>query len=115
MAQVRLIFQPVYPKDRVNFHYAYIEYFDFVSRDSNGVPKTEIDFDMFLVRRARPRSNNVPKGDVIRLSDVWQPVELVPKFDHEADRLLTPHNVLDRPKAWYLNCFWNKHCYQSIY
>lgn len=115
MAQVRLIFQPAYRKGEADFHYAYVEYFDFTSRDSNGVPKTEADYDMFLVKRARPRSNNVPKGDVILLSDLWQPVELVPKFGNEADRLLTPRNVLTKPNAWYLNNFWNKHCYQTIY
>ena len=55
------------------------------------------------------------KGDVIPLTDIWQVVHLIPKFDGPADRALTPENCLERARQFYLNPFSEDQVFQMVY
>ena len=105
--QVHFIIQPVQPHNVPDTHVAYVHYFMPVTmtRDgANHVPIAEPALKMFCFKR-HLRSNKTVKGGIIPLTDIWQVVQLIPKFDGQADRTLTSENCLAKAKQFYLNPF----------
>jgi hypothetical protein len=71
---------------------------------------------MYEVRRSNPRTGGIPKGDIIPISSLWQPIQLVPKFNGaSADRSLTCDNILNKCTAFYVNSFCDNQIYQTVY
>jgi hypothetical protein len=129
---VRLILQPCYPKPigrptgttlAPSEHLAYVQYFTYAhvtQQGQSGSPTPLVDpaLNMYEVRRSNRSScmGRVPKGDIIPLSSMWQPIQLIPKFNGgEADRSLTCDNVLDKCAAFYINSFSDNQVYQTVY
>jgi hypothetical protein len=130
IGQVRLILQPYFPKPIGRAigttpgpappeHLAYVQYFTYshVTQQSGvSVPLVHTALNMYEVRRSNPRVGGIPKGDIIALSSLWQPIQLIPKFNGaEADRSLTCDNVLEKSAAFYINSFSDNQIYQTVY
>jgi hypothetical protein len=127
---VCLIIQPYYPKSvgrptgiihasAPPEHLAYVQYFNFshvIQQGDTLIPQVNKALNMYEVRRSNLRVGGIPKGDIIPLSLLWQPVQLVPKFNGaEADRSLTCDNVLEKCTAFYVNSFSDNQIYQTVY
>jgi hypothetical protein len=130
IGQVRLILQPYYSKTRGRpngilppppEHLTYIQHFSyshFTQCDNSSVPVPVVNpaLNMYEVRHSNPRVGGIPKGDIIPLSSVWQPVQLIPKFSGpEADKSLTCNNILEKCAAFYVNSFCDNQIYQTVY
>lgn len=123
-AQVRLIFRPVYPDmNRPTDCLAYVEPFRPASgtigvNDDDGFPAhvTDDDIEMFRVQRAL-RSDGTRRGLIIRLTDIWRPVELIPKFPATCppSREWTAESAVELAREFYVNCFSDKEVYQNVY
>jgi hypothetical protein len=100
---------------------AYVQYFSYTHfthpRQSQiPIPVVNTALNMYEVRRSNPRAGGIPKGDIIPLSSLWQPIQLVPKFNGaEADRSLTCDNILEKCSAFYVNSFHDNQIYQTVY
>jgi hypothetical protein len=128
IGQVRLILQPYYSPKKGSHtgitppeHLAYVQYFTYSNCTQQGtsrapVPLVNKALNMYEVRRSNPRAGGIPKGDIIPLSSLWQPIQLVPKFNGaKADRSLTCDNVLEKCAAFYMNSFSDNQIYQTVY
>ncbi|KAG2122736.1 hypothetical protein DEU56DRAFT_745840 [Suillus clintonianus] len=104
VAQIRLIMRPIgksgtqWPwKDQF---LTYVQRFDLLSdRD----PITQLH----LLKRAK-RSNGNRMGDVIPVSQLRAPVNLIPRFGAAADKRLTAYNSMEHAAEFWLNEFWEK-------
>jgi hypothetical protein len=102
IGQLCLILQPFYPRPRgrpvgINTPssclrlpelepLAYVQYFSYShpphSRQSQiSTPIVNTALNMYEVHRSNPRTGGIPKGDIIPISSLWQPIQLVPKFN----------------------------------
>jgi hypothetical protein len=125
VGQLRLILQPFYPSSKINSappeHLAYVQYFTYSHPTQRGpsgdhIPLANTALNMYEVRRSNSRMGGVPKGDIIPLSSLWQPIQLIPKFNKaRADRFLTCDNVLEKCSAFYVNSFSDNQVYQTVY
>lgn len=100
-------------KGEENKHYAFVENFYF-TRQTGSEPQTEPNIDMYLVKRVLT-PNGCPSGEVVKASVLSQCIQLVPMYGERADPSLTSHDVLDKPEAWYVNSFWKKSIYRTVY
>ena len=75
---------------------------------------TDADVNMFSFVRTF-RSNNTRRGLVVSLSQVWRPVELIPKFKGECDKTWTCDSAVEPAREFYLNCFSDKSTYMEVY
>ena len=53
-------------------------------------------------------------GDIVRLTDIREVVELVPRFGAKMDDRLNENNSLDLPDSFYLNNFADKETFHAI-
>lgn len=70
--------------------------------------------EMFRVVRSLC-SNGNRKGLVIKLTDIWRPVELIPRFGKKCPQHWTSSDAVELAEQFYVNCFSDKESYQSIY
>jgi len=124
VVEVKLIFRPhwlgVYSDVLdTNFPYlAYCERFDIVpqvvlqGRPANKVadPVT----GMYVVKRA-VRADKSPVGDIIPLSRLRIPVQLIPCFGDKANRKLTSKNSSKYTSQFYLNKYSDKEVFQTVF
>ncbi|KAG2046224.1 hypothetical protein BDR06DRAFT_985663 [Suillus hirtellus] len=94
VAQIRLIFYRFL---------TYVHRFDIIGVHE---PTTQ----MYVLKRAK-RSNGTCMGDVIPISQVCTPVNLVPRFGAAADNRLTAYNSVEHVSELWLNHFWDKNSY----
>lgn len=74
---------------------------------------TENDIEMFrVVRQMRSGSR---RGMVVKLTDIWRYVELVPKFGKECNPEWNSENACELADEFYINSFADKDIYQSVY
>jgi len=68
---------------------------------------------LHLLKRAR-RSNGSRMGDIIPVSQLRAPVNLVPRFGATADMRLTAYNSMEHASEFWLNHFWDKNTFFSL-
>ena len=116
IAQVRAIVQPI--TNPTSPPLLYVEFFSFSTAhfqmvDGIRVAAPAPDLEMFLVRR-RLRSDGQHLGDIIRLDDVRQVIELVPKFGSSVPQNMTCDNSLELGGDFYVNSFADKETFHAI-
>ncbi len=52
---------------------------------------------------------------IVRLMDIWRPIELVPLFGGKCPRHWDSSNAVELAKEFYVNSFFSKEVYQSVY
>lgn len=114
VAQVRAILQPI--TDPPTPPLLYIQYFNFAHFEDIGgrrvaVPSPHIE--MFSMCR-RFWSGNRFMGDIVRLDDVCQVIQLVPKFGPTVPPAMTCDNSLEVVTDFYVNSFVDKETFHAI-
>lgn len=118
MAQLRCILRPVYPDGRKSPTLAYVEYFQrgHNSTSTKG-PKghiPDLNINMYRVTR-HLRDDGSRMGDIIELTDIWRPIQLVPRFGPVCPPEWNCDNAVELAKEFYVNQFWDKQIYCDVY
>lgn len=121
IVQVKMIFSPVVPPGQQREIFFYGAAFKFhsgplyqtVTEDGIVVAKPAPDIDMFVVDR-HLRANKTRMGDIYRLSDIREFVELVPRFGARMPDGIDCNNSLDIMDTFYVNNFSDKENYHAI-
>lgn len=120
VAQLRMVFRPrVLPHSKSDV-LAYVQPFKpapgtvSVQDDGSKAHVPDDGIEMFRVIRSLHRSGE-RKGLIIKLTDIWRPVELVPRFGKRCPANWTSSNAVELVEQFYVNCFSDKEAYQSIY
>lgn len=120
MAQVRLIFRPIYEDDRKSECLAYIQPFNpapgtIVSQGNGSRAHAPVDnLEMYKVVRSL-RADGSRRGLIIRLTDIWRPVEVVPCFGKACPADWTAYNSVELAKEFFVNSFSDKETFQNVY
>jgi hypothetical protein len=69
--------------------------------------------DMFTLNR-NTRVNGERMGDIIRLTDIREIIELVPRFGTKMDKQLNCDNSVKIPDTFYMNNFADKETFHAI-
>ena len=110
IAQLRVIFVPDIGSSAKQF-YAYVQPFRIASN-----AKGKVDPDTQLYRLVRDlRGDQTRKGLVIPLTEIWRPVELIPRFDKKCNTNWNCNTAVECSKQFYLNCFADKPTYIEVY
>ncbi|KAG2087116.1 uncharacterized protein F5147DRAFT_748558 [Suillus discolor] len=104
IGQIRLIMRAI-GKSGTNWSWkdhflVYVHHFDIVSQSSGADD-----------REPMKRSNGTWVGDVIPVTQLRAPVNLVPCFSASADNRLTPYNSMEHASQFWLNRYWDKNVY----
>ena len=70
--------------------------------------------EMFQVMRVY-NSKKQRKGSIIPLSDIWRPIELIPKFGKRCPMNWTFNTSVELSEKFYVNCFGTRQTYQAVY
>lgn len=102
-----------------NFPYlAYCHRFDIVPQSTtHGGPRALVAdavTGMYVMKRAL-RADSSRIGDIIPLSRLRTPVDLIPLCGGKADTRLTSHNSSEYTSEFILNKYWDKESYGVIY
>ncbi|KAG1865732.1 hypothetical protein C8R48DRAFT_747731 [Suillus tomentosus] len=113
IGQIRLIMRAV-GKSGTNWSWkdhflVYVHHFDIVPQ-SSGADDREPSTQLHLLKRAK-HSNGTWVGDVIPVTQLRAPVNLVPRFGASADNRLTPYNSMEHASQFWLNRYWDKNVY----
>ena len=112
VAQLKIIFSPDYAKSNHGpIFFAYIQPFR-LAPSAKGMPDPGIH--MYRVVRDL-RSDWTRKGFIVPLTDIWRPVELIPKFGSKCNTTWTCDTAVEDAKEFYLNCFADKPTYIEVY
>ncbi len=82
--------------------------------DQERAEVTDDHIEMFRVVR-KLKGDGSRQGMVVRLTDIWRYVEMVPRFGKECNPEWNSENACELAKEFYLNCFADKQIYQSVY
>jgi len=120
-AQVQIIFQLIYHPARMQSPpLVYVQTFTFAGwRNQDGVLLEEPNVDMYLLKwhfRSAPSHvhERVQMGDVIPLTDILYPVDIIPVFGQNRDRHINSSNALEICNSFYLNNFLSKDLYHVL-
>lgn len=120
VAQLRMVFRPrVFSSSRSDI-LVYVQPFKpapgtiSVQQDGTRAHVPDDDIEMFRVTRSLQHNGN-RKGLIIKLTDIWRPVELVPRFGTRCPSRWTASDAVELAEHFYVNCFSDKDAYQSIY
>lgn len=117
VAQLRLVFQPVISRCDYPEILAYVEPLVPVSqaRCEDGVVKAAPDENSGLVEVKRlHRPDRTRFGMVIRLTDIWRPVDVVPVFEDECESDWTSDTAIDKAQSFLINVFYTKDAFQCL-
>lgn len=122
IAQIRCIFSPgpqVKSNETPDQVYLYIEYFRFSPLHTELVQGAPVfapvpGIDMFQLHRHYRNDGVTRMGDVVRLVDVRNIVELVPRYGSSMDPALNCNTSLDLTDVFYLNNFADKETFHAI-
>lgn len=98
----------------------YVQKFKFAGKfDDNGTLLEESNIDMYLLRRLYrsqilPNGERMRMGDVVAMSDVLHPVDIIPVYGAVMDRHITCNNSLELPDMFYLNNFSDKEMHHHL-
>ncbi|KAG2341505.1 hypothetical protein BDR05DRAFT_976868 [Suillus weaverae] len=110
VAQIRLIFCPL---GKTGAQWAWQDQFLTYVHCFNIVGAREPTTQMHVLKRAK-QSNGTCMGDVVPISQLRAPVNLVPRFGATMDNHLTAYNCLEHVSELWLNCFWDKSTYFAL-
>ncbi|KAG0707629.1 hypothetical protein DFH29DRAFT_979895 [Suillus ampliporus] len=86
---------------------AYVYRFNIVLQGgSDREPSTQLH----VLKRAK-HSNGTRVGDIVPVSQLRAPVNLVPRFGASADNRLTPYNSMEHASEFWLNKYWDKNTF----
>lgn len=72
------------------------------------------NLEMFrLVRDMKP--GNLRCGIIIKLQDIWRPIDVIPRFGEECPDDWTRDNSVELADEFYVNSFADKETYQSVF
>lgn len=96
----------------------YVQRFNIVSQINQGMPasagpKPDPTTGMFVLKRAQ-RSDKTMMGDIVHLSQVRTPVDLIPRFGNKADPRLTKETILEYGMDFLLNKYFDKELFYSL-
>lgn len=114
---MRVIFQPVIPLNNHTDILAYVEPLIPTSLVSCGQGATEgaRHEDSGLVRVKRLYSPDLSRfGMIVRLTDIWRLVDVVPVFGEECDTEWTSDTAIDEAQSFWVNVYNNKEAFQSL-
>ena len=116
IAQVRAILQPL--TNPPSSPLIYVEFFNFSNAhfavvDGIRVVAPAPKIDMFIVHR-RLHNNGQHSGDIIRLEDVRDVMQLVPKHSGKVPADMTCNNCLELGREFYVNSFADKEVFHAI-
>lgn len=121
VAQIRLIFKPAYTNDRRPSDYlAYMQPFNPAPAsirpqlDGSRAHVPVDDIEMYKIVRST-RTDGSRRGLIVRLTDMWRPVEVVPNFGKECPKEWTASTSVELAKEFYVNSFSDKETFQNIY
>lgn len=124
MARIRCIFQIVAKWGHSGETLIYIELFEPAPGTVQSV-RAENDEDievhladedskMFrLVRSFFPDGRR--REAIVKYSEIWQPVDLMPFFEGKADRAWKHTQIMEQAKEFLVNCFDSKETFQSVH
>jgi hypothetical protein len=119
--QVRLIFSPVItsPRNHSPPVYFYGEFFKFSAQHHANVDGVEVfapapNVDMFQLHHHFRSDSSMHMGDIVRLTDVREVVELVPVYGEKMDPRLNCETSLDLANSFYINNFASKETFHAI-
>lgn len=75
---------------------------------------TEDNIEMFRVTRKTLPNGSRP-GIVVKLTDIWRYIELVPKFGKACNVEWNAQNTYELATEFYINSFADREIYQSVY
>ncbi|KAG1733957.1 hypothetical protein EDB19DRAFT_1896533 [Suillus lakei] len=110
VAQIRLIFRPL---GKTGTQWAWRDRFLTYVHHFNIVGAREPTTQMHILKRAK-RLNRTCMRDVIPISQLRAPVNLVPWFGATADNRLTAYNCLEHASELWRNRFWDKSTYFAL-
>ncbi|KLO05546.1 hypothetical protein SCHPADRAFT_839244, partial [Schizopora paradoxa] len=122
VAQLRCIFRP-FIRNLPKFHREILAYVEplkpapgTMSLQTDGhydhVPDDNIE--MFrLVRDLNPDSSR--RGKIIRLTDIWRPIDVIPRFGDECPEEWTRDTSVESATEFYVNSFADKETFQDVY
>ncbi|KZP15179.1 hypothetical protein FIBSPDRAFT_750832 [Athelia psychrophila] len=121
VVQIRIIFQPMRAPAAADPSaiYFYGESFVFSSanKDVNEAGQEvfvpEVGIDMFVVNR-HLRNDGTRVGDIFKLVDICEFVELVPKYGRTMPAHINSDNSLELMHSYYINHFASKETYHAI-
>lgn len=97
---------------------AYVQRFDIVQQAASTSaphrgPPREPTTQQYVLKRST-RADTTRMGDVIPLSHLRAPADLIPRFYRSADIRMTKENCLEYSTEFFLNKFFNKDMYYSL-
>ncbi|KAJ7630322.1 hypothetical protein FB45DRAFT_978715 [Roridomyces roridus] len=75
---------------------AYIEWY---------TPLTQLDPNLGMYKITPATQAHRRRASIIPITQISRSCHLIPRFTRKIDRTLTTHNVLDRCKVFYINCY----------
>ena len=99
---------------------AYVQRFDIIpqlgvaAQGNSRTIRPEPSSRMFALKRSI-RSDGNRLGDVIPVTQIRSPVQLVPRFGHEADPRLTMETSLEYSTEFWLNKYETKEMFWALY
>lgn len=118
--QIRLIFRvvntdvtaPLVGTDRF---LTYVQRFDVIPQpyEGNMGPYPDPATKMFILKRAQ-RSDRTIMGNVVHLSQLRTPVNLIPRFGKKADPRLTKETALEYSSDFSLNKYFDKEMFYAL-
>ncbi|KAG1902222.1 uncharacterized protein F5891DRAFT_1186802 [Suillus fuscotomentosus] len=111
VVQIRLIMRLLTGNALQDCFLTYVHRFDSVTL--LGSDGRDLTTQLHVFKRAK-RSNGTRLGDVILLSQVKSPINLIPRFGSIADNRLTTSNCMEHCSEFWLNKYWNKQSFFSL-
>lgn len=97
---------------------AYCQRFDVIPQSTTPggrrVPAVDPVAGMYVIKRAL-RTDSSKIGDILPLSRLRTPVDLIPLCGAKADTRLTSRNSCQYALEFHLNKYWDKEIFASIY
>ncbi len=85
------------------------------SRESGNVVRHKPDDDAQMFRFCRDlNADKSRKARLIRLTDIWRPIELVPVFGKRCPSNWSSSNAVELAEEFYANSFTDKETYQYV-
>ncbi|KIK38770.1 hypothetical protein CY34DRAFT_25513 [Suillus luteus UH-Slu-Lm8-n1] len=114
VGEIRLILRPV---GKAGTYWSWKDHFLAYVYRFNVIPQGGSDREpstqLHILKRAR-RSNGTWVSDVVPVTQLRAPVNLVPRFGVSADNHLTPYNSMEHASEFWLNKYWDKNTYLPL-
>ncbi|KAI0037886.1 hypothetical protein FA95DRAFT_1506366, partial [Auriscalpium vulgare] len=117
VAELKIIFRPIMCNPSAATPYlVYAQRFDIISQGPavDGRPVADPATGMYVLRRA-VRADRTYLGDVIPLSQICLPLDVVPRFGDKADPRLTAQNSKAFSYEFYLNKYVDKEIFATVF